>query len=128
MVHAGAEDDVTLRCSVQGRPVPAVAWRRGEGTLVTGGRLVVAGGSAAAVNSERRNRHKVHGGHTRHKDRQSGAWNVTADVAYEHRLNIRNVSEADYGEYVCEATNTLGTERGSVRLTGELLFPFLKWA
>ena len=44
---------------------------------------------------------------------------MTSDAAYEHRLNIENISEADYGEYVCEATNALGAERSSVRLTGE---------
>lgn len=36
----------------------------------------------------------------------------------KHSLIIRNVKASDFGNYTCKATNPLGTDRGTVQLTG----------
>lgn len=43
---------------------------------------------------------------------------VGHDAAHRYTLTLENVSEPDFGEYTCDASNNLGSEQGKIRLTG----------
>lgn len=41
------------------------------------------------------------------------------DGGHRHSLRISQVTEEDFGDYVCTAHNDLGTVTGSIHMTGE---------
>ncbi|XP_018021352.1 protein amalgam-like [Hyalella azteca] len=48
----------------------------------------------------------------------SDKYQMTTDGERRYSLTVRNVSEQDFGEYRCNASNSLGTNSSSIRLTG----------
>lgn len=41
------------------------------------------------------------------------------DKGHRHSLQINDVTESDFGEYNCEATNDFGSSSASIHLTGK---------
>lgn len=49
------------------------------------------------------------------------------DKGHRHSLQINVVTETDFGEYSCEATNEYGTSSASIHLTGRRKRNHLLW-
>lgn len=43
---------------------------------------------------------------------------VSHEAPHTHLLTVHNVTESDFGEYTCDATNSLGSQQLNIRLTG----------
>nr|XP_053648909.1 roundabout homolog 2-like [Cherax quadricarinatus] len=105
IVRSGEGDRVELVCVVRGRPTPEVSWTRDGHPL-----------QEAQVDTKlpylgRRN-------DTAHLSFIHAAHLSLAHAAHRHILTFANVSEKDFGAYVCIARNTHGQRDAVIQMTG----------
>lgn len=100
MVRTGEGDHVDLVCLVHGRPEPDVTWTRDGQQLPDTDmdtQLYLPEGQG-----------NVH----------DNPLNLI-HVAHRHTLTIKNVTERDFGPYMCIAENTHGQKSATIQMTGK---------
>ncbi|KAK8383162.1 hypothetical protein O3P69_011587 [Scylla paramamosain] len=96
VVRSGDGDHVELACVVHGRPSPDVIWTLDGHPL-----------PSSLMNTQRHMPQTVKEGHI-----------SLTHVAHRHTLTITNVSEKDFGTYVCIAENPHGQKDAVIQVTG----------
>ena len=61
--------------------------------------------------------------HKRHLLRSDERINTFKKKEY-HYLSVKNVTKDDFGEYICEASNTIGITRESIVVVGNTSYSF----
>ncbi|XP_050710598.1 protein amalgam-like isoform X2 [Eriocheir sinensis] len=98
VVRTGEGDHVELACVVHGRPSPDVIWTRDGHPL-----------PESLMDTQRHMPERVSG---------EGHHVTFTHVAHRHTLTITNVSEKDFGAYVCIAENPHGQKDAVIQMTG----------
>ncbi|XP_050695515.1 lachesin-like isoform X2 [Eriocheir sinensis] len=99
VVRTGEGDHVDLVCLVHGRPEPDVTWTRDGHQLPDTDmdtQLYLPDGQD---NAHENHLNLIH-------------------VAHRHTLTIKNVTERDFGPYMCIAENTHGQKSATIQMTG----------
>lgn len=101
-VRTGEGDHVELVCLVRGRPSPDVTW------TLDGRQL-----PDTDMDTKLHLPDLTSGGYDSQKDHLS-----LTHAAHRHTLTIKNVSEKDFGDYVCIAENVHGQREAAIQMTG----------
>ncbi|KAG7154604.1 Contactin-2-like [Homarus americanus] len=123
--HVLKGESVRLECQSEGNPTPTIHWSRQEGRLPSGAHeeeAIVRTGEGDKVELVC----IVHSRPTAEVTWSKDGQTLTLDNHLEeqngghrHSLRISQVTEEDFGEYVCTAANEHGTVRASIHMTGQ---------
>ncbi|ROT62146.1 hypothetical protein C7M84_020025, partial [Penaeus vannamei] len=100
VVRSTEAETVELVCLVHGRPVPTVGWTH-DGAALPDTHM------DSEVDTPQDYAHDVYDAHT-----------TQSHVSHRHTLTIQNLTDADFGLYMCIAENSHGVSNASIQLTG----------
>ncbi|XP_069195595.1 lachesin [Procambarus clarkii] len=120
IVRTGEGDTVELACIVKGRPSPDVTWTKDDHPLPDTDmdtKLYIPerqNNSFDSYTAHLRPAHAAHAGYAAH----TTAHFALPHATHRHIFTIKNVSEKDFGAYVCIARNNYGQKEAVIQMTG----------
>ncbi|XP_063593075.1 hemicentin-2-like [Penaeus indicus] len=105
VVRSTEGEMVELLCLVHGRPVPTVGWTH-DGAALPDTHM------DSEVDTPQDYAHDIYDAHT-----------TQSHVSHRHTLTIQNITDVDFGSYMCIAENSHGVTNATIQLTGLPMSP-----